>query len=100
MTEFLFELGVEEVPVSSIKNIMDQLVKGFTENFNNRRIEYGLVETAMTNRRFLVFFNNISPFSKSKIFHQKSWKTCIKTAKLFVLADKNKVNSFTDKYMI
>lgn len=66
MTEFLFELGVEEVPVSSIKDIMDQLVKGFTESFSENRIEYGLVETAMTNRRFLIFFNNISLFSKSK----------------------------------
>ena len=66
MAEFLFELGIEEVPVSYIKDIMGQLEKGFTECFTQQRIEYGAVETAMTNRRFLLFFNNISPVSESK----------------------------------
>ncbi|MCK4889569.1 MAG: glycine--tRNA ligase subunit beta [Candidatus Aminicenantes bacterium] len=66
MAEFLFELGVEEVPVSYIKDIMDQLVKGFTDSFTQKRIEFGAIETAMTNRRFLLFFNNISPVSGAK----------------------------------
>ncbi len=66
MAEFLFELGIEEVPVSYVKDIMGQLEKGFTESFTHQRIEYGAVETAMTNRRFLLFFNNISQVSESK----------------------------------
>lgn len=66
MAEFLFELGVEEVPVSNVKDIMDQLVKGFTDSFTQQRIEFEAIETAMTNRRFLLFFNNISPVSGAK----------------------------------
>ncbi len=66
MAEFLFELGVEEVPVSYIKDIMEQLENGFKDKFTEKRIEFGSIETSMTNRRFLLFFNNISTFSKSK----------------------------------
>ncbi|MEN8221852.1 MAG: glycine--tRNA ligase subunit beta [Acidobacteriota bacterium] len=66
MAEFLFELGVEEVPVSYVKDIMGQLERGFKEEFSDKRIEFGSLETAMTNRRFLLFFNNISTVSKSK----------------------------------
>ena len=66
MAEFLFELGVEEVPVSYIKDIMKQLEKGFKEEFTEKRIEFGSIETSMTNRRFLLFFNNISTVSKAK----------------------------------
>jgi len=66
MAEFLFELGVEEVPVSYIRDIMNQLVKGFTDSFTQKRIEFESIETAMTNRRFLLFFNNISQVSGAK----------------------------------
>jgi len=66
MAEFLFELGVEEVPVSYIKNIMGQLEKGFIEEFSDKGIEFGSLEKSMTNRRFLLFFNKISTTSKSK----------------------------------
>ncbi len=66
MAEFLFELGVEEVPVSNIKNMMEQLESGFREGFADKGIDFGTLETSMTNRRFLFFFNNISTVSKSK----------------------------------
>ncbi len=65
MAEFLFELGVEEVPVLYITDIMDQLKKGFTETFTEKRINFGTIETAMSNRRFMLFFDGISSHSTS-----------------------------------
>jgi len=65
MSEFLFELGVEEVPVPYIRDIMNQLKKGFSEAFAEKRIDFGTIETAITNRRFMLFFDTISPHSGS-----------------------------------
>ena len=66
MAEFLFELGVEEVPVSYIQDIMDQLENGFKAGLEEKGIGYGSLETSMTNRRFLIFVNNISEVSRSR----------------------------------
>ncbi len=66
MAEFLFELGVEEVPVSFINETMDQLLKGFEKHFEEKSIEYGKIESAKTNRRFMVYFDKISTYSGTK----------------------------------
>lgn len=60
MSDFLFELGVEEVPVSEISSIMDQLHKKLLNRLEEERVEFKYVETAATNRRFMIYINEIS----------------------------------------
>ena len=60
MSDFLFELGVEEVPVSEISPIMEQLKKKLLKRLEEERVEFKYVETAATNRRFMIYISEIS----------------------------------------
>ncbi len=60
MSEFLFELGIEEVPVSEIKSIAEQLKDKFQSRLKEIPLEYKSLETAATNRRFMIYINNIN----------------------------------------
>jgi len=60
MADFLFELGIEEVPVSEIKNIIKQLHDKFQLKLKEKLIDFKTVETAATNRRFMVHISDIS----------------------------------------
>ncbi|MCK4763415.1 MAG: glycine--tRNA ligase subunit beta [Candidatus Aminicenantes bacterium] len=60
MSDFLFELGVEEVPVHEINKILGQLEKKFREKLTNNRVGFKAIETAATNRRFMIYFNSIN----------------------------------------
>jgi len=60
MSDFLFELGVEEVPVSEIKPILGQLKTKFQYYLKENQIEFRSLETAATNKRFMLYFNNIN----------------------------------------
>lgn len=61
MTDFLFELGVEEVPVSEIEPILEQLGSTFKRKLQEHLVEFGHMETAATNKRFMVYFEQINP---------------------------------------
>lgn len=61
MTDFLFELGVEEVPVPEIPVILNQLKTKIEDGLEENRVEFKYVETASTNRRFMVYINQIKP---------------------------------------
>ncbi len=60
MSDFLFELGVEEVPVSYIKEIRDQLKEKFLESLKKAKIDFEEIEAFSTNRRFTIYINRIS----------------------------------------
>lgn len=60
MTDFLFELGVEEVPVSEIESILEQLGGKFKRKLQEHLVEFGHVETAATNKRFMIYFEQIN----------------------------------------
>jgi glycyl-tRNA synthetase beta chain len=60
MAEFLFEIGIEEVPVSEIKNIIQQLQEKFQIHLKEKLIDFKTIETAATNRRFMVHISGIS----------------------------------------
>lgn len=59
MSDFLFELGVEEVPVSEIKSIMEQLKGKFQTKLKEIPVAFKNLETAATNRRFMVYIGSI-----------------------------------------
>lgn len=61
MSDFLFELGIEEVPVSEIPPILDQLNKKLQDLLTKESVEFKYVEAAATNRRFMVYINQINP---------------------------------------
>ena len=60
MSDFLFELGVEEVPVPGIPSILNQLSNKLQEGLEESLVEFKYVETAVTNRRFMIYINNIN----------------------------------------
>ena len=59
MADFLFELGVEEIPVSEILNISDQLKDKFSSKISQHLVEFKLIDAAATNRRFMVYIKNL-----------------------------------------
>ncbi|MCU0285745.1 MAG: glycine--tRNA ligase subunit beta [Acidobacteria bacterium] len=61
MSDFLFELGVEEVPVSEIPPILEQLNKKLQDLLAEESVEFKYVEAAATNRRFMLYINQINP---------------------------------------
>lgn len=66
MSDFLFELGVEEVPVSYVKEIKIQLCDLFASSLKKAQIEYDKLEVSSTNRRFTLYINKISVSVKDK----------------------------------
>lgn len=66
MADILFELGIEEVPVGDIENIISQLKNGFELKLKEHQVEFKKIETAATNKRFMVYINNIKDKVKSK----------------------------------
>ncbi len=55
MADFLFEIGVEEVPVSEAPLIRDQLETAFRMEFENEHLPMESMEAAATNRRFMIY---------------------------------------------
>jgi glycyl-tRNA synthetase beta chain len=66
MSDFLFELGVEEVPVSEIKPILHQLKQKFQYKFKEQLVEFNKIETAATNKRFMIYINRINKKANDK----------------------------------
>jgi glycyl-tRNA synthetase beta chain len=66
MSDFLFELGVEEVPVSEIQPILSQLKNKFQLKLQENLVEYGNVEVAATNKRFMIYFGKINDKANDK----------------------------------
>ncbi|MCK5057864.1 MAG: glycine--tRNA ligase subunit beta [Candidatus Aminicenantes bacterium] len=60
MSDFLFELGIEEVPVHEIKNILEQLRSKFESKLREIPVGFKSLEIAATNKRFMIYFPNIN----------------------------------------
>lgn len=60
MSDFLFELGVEEVPVHEIRSILEQLKGKFEAKLREIPVGFKTVECAATNKRFMIYFHNIN----------------------------------------
>ena len=66
MSDFLFELGVEEVPVSEIKPILHQLKQKFQYKFKEHLVEFNKIEAAATNKRFMIYISKINEKANDK----------------------------------
>ncbi len=66
MADFLFELGVEEVPVSEVINIKKQLEDKFAFEFTNNLIDFSSIESSSTNTRFMIYVKEISEKANDK----------------------------------
>jgi len=59
MADFLFELGVEEVPVSEAPRIRDQLKDAFQTALEEEHLPMNAMEVAATNRRFMIYITGL-----------------------------------------
>ena len=59
MNDFLFELGIEEVPVSEIHSISEQLKEKFLSKLSKLGITAETSEVAATNRRFMIHISKL-----------------------------------------
>ncbi len=66
MADFLFELGVEEVPVSEIRSIRGQLEEKFKSELELNLVEYQSIESSSTNTRFMVYIKEIKEKANDK----------------------------------
>jgi len=66
MSDFLFELGIEEVPASEIKNIVLQLKDNFKLKLDENLVKFKSIETSATNRRFMIYISEISEKADDK----------------------------------
>ena len=66
MSDFLFELGIEEVPASEIKNIVFQLKDNFQLKLDENLVKFKSIETSATNRRFMIYISEISEKADDK----------------------------------
>lgn len=66
MSDFLFELGVEEVPVSEIKSILNQLKTKIEFLLQEHQVAYSGLETAATNKRFVIYIGQINEKADDK----------------------------------
>jgi glycyl-tRNA synthetase beta chain len=66
MADFLFELGVEEVPVSEILSVENQLRDKFISEFKENLIDFGTIETSATNTRFMIYIKDINEKTRDK----------------------------------
>lgn len=66
MSDFLFELGVEEVPVSEIKSILNQLKAKIEFTLQEHQVAYSGLETAATNKRFMIYIGQINEKADDK----------------------------------
>jgi glycyl-tRNA synthetase beta chain len=60
MSDFLFELGIEEVPVTEIEPMLSNLETRLKEKLKDNLVEFKYVETAATNRRFMIYISDIN----------------------------------------
>lgn len=66
MSNYLLEIGVEEMPSDYVKSTKDQLKEKFNKLLDDNSFEHDDVIVESTPRRFAVFINNINSKQKEK----------------------------------
>lgn len=66
MADFLFELGIEEVPVSEIAGIKRQLLEKLKRSFQEYQVKFQGIEAYATNKRFMLYVAKIATKAEDK----------------------------------
>jgi glycyl-tRNA synthetase beta chain len=66
MADFLFELGIEEVPVSEIIGIKRQLLEKLKRSLQDNQIKFQGIEAYSTNKRFMLYIAKIATKAEDK----------------------------------
>ena len=66
MADFLFELGVEEIPAHAVGDTLNQIKNGLMGKLTAHCVPYAGLEAAATNRRLLIYLRNIAEKSEEK----------------------------------
>ena len=62
MSEFLLEIGVEEIPAFDVYDIAEQLRRIFENFLEENRIKFGELKIFFTPRRFAIYIKGLSDF--------------------------------------
>ncbi len=65
-TDFLFEIGTEEIPASYVPPVLEQLHKTATDSLTNHRIPFGEIEVLGTPRRITLSVKDIKTLQESQ----------------------------------
>ena len=65
-TDFLFEIGTEEIPASYVPPVLEQLRKIATDSLTNHRIPFGEIEVLGTPRRITLSVKDIKTLQDSQ----------------------------------
>ncbi len=65
-TDFLFEIGTEEIPASYVPPVLEQLRKTATDSLTNHRIPFGEIEVLGTPRRITLSVKDIKTLQESQ----------------------------------
>lgn len=65
-SDFILEIGTEELPASYIQPALEQLKELFIKSLNGARIDFSDVKTYATNRRLVVYILKVSDKQKEK----------------------------------
>ncbi len=66
MADFLFELGIEEVPVSEVTGIKRQLLEKLKRSLQENQIKFQGIEAYSTNKRFMLYIAKIATKAEDK----------------------------------
>ncbi len=65
-TDFLFEIGTEEIPASYVPPVLEQLRKTATDSLTNHRIPFGEIEVLGTPRRITLSVKDLKTLQESQ----------------------------------
>ncbi|EPH12876.1 glycine--tRNA ligase subunit beta [Facklamia hominis] len=67
MAQYLFELGLEEIPARFLIALRDQLADRFADFLQHERLDYESIESFATPRRLAIRVNGLSDFQNAQI---------------------------------
>lgn len=71
MSEYLFEIGVEELPTTEVKNILEQLNEKIKNLLKNENLNFGFIRVFFAPRRFGFYIQNLQEKQENKIIEKR-----------------------------
>jgi len=71
MAEYLFEIGVEELPTTEVKNILEQLNEKIQNLLKTENLNFDVVKVFFAPRRFGFYIQNLQERQENKIIEKR-----------------------------